>query len=191
MSTTSLQATKKTATRRSAKGVSPYIAQHDALQQRKLTVVPAAGAVWMPPGQRTTPKPAPFVYDMAFAFPTVDPGMRPFGSRILVQIARPQTRTAGGIELIPDTQDTQKWNAVVAKIVAIGPLAFKNRDTLQSWPEGDWCKVGDFVWTPQYGGQRHERPLPGTTEKIMFRLMDDLNMLGASTIDPLEVLSFL
>ncbi len=190
MSTKSSQATKKTATRRSGK--SAYIAQHDALKARRLTIVPPSdGGIWLPPSQRVAAAKPIFTYDLAYAFPAVDAGMRPFGSRILVQIARPMTRSAGGIELIPDTQDTQKWNAVVAKVIAIGPLAFHNRDTLAPWPEGDWCKVGDFVWTPQYGGQRHERPLPGTTEKIMFRLMDDLNMLGASTIDPLEVLSFL
>ena len=68
---------------------------------------------------------------LAEAFPAVNAGVQPFGSRVLVQIRTPRKVTKGGIILATDTKDTEKWNTQVAKVVSIGPLAFKNRDTQQ------------------------------------------------------------
>ncbi len=152
------------------------------------------GNLWKPPHLRdvSTAKPALKVptYDLAFAFPDVPSGLRPFGSRVVVQVRRSRTHTAGGIELTGDTQDTEKWNTVVAKVIAMGPLAFHNRDTLQPWPEGNWCSVGDFVWTPQFAGQRHERKTRDGGS-VHFRLINDLDLLGDCTIDPLDVIAFI
>lgn len=122
------------------------------------------------------------------AFPHADHGMQPFGSRVLIQVRTPREKSAGGIILTSETQDTEKWNTTIAKIIAIGPGAFKNRDTLQVWPEGEWCKVGDFVWAPKYGGQRHEVKIRGqSVQKAMFVTVNDLDLIGACTIDPLSV----
>ena len=74
------------------------------------------------------------------AFPEVDPGIRPFGSRVLVQIKTPKTKTKSGLFLGNDLVETEKWNTQTAKVISLGPLAFKNRDTMKAWPEGDWCK---------------------------------------------------
>ena len=74
------------------------------------------------------------------AFPAVEAGIQPFGSRVLVQIRTPRSTSAGGIILSTDTKDTEKWNTQVAKVISVGPVAFKNRTTLEAWPEGDWCK---------------------------------------------------
>ena len=87
---------------------------------------------------------------LAEAFPAVEAGIQPFGSRVLVQIRTPKSTSAGGIILSTDTKDTEKWNTQVAKVVSIGPVAFKNRTTLEAWPEGDWCQVGDFVRVAKY-----------------------------------------
>lgn len=125
------------------------------------------------------------------AFPAVDPGLRPYGSRVLVQLRQPPKKSAGGILLTIDTQDTEKWNTVVGKLVAIGPGAFRNRDTLQLWPEGEWAKVGQYLWCPKYGGQRHEPKIPGTDERAHFVVFDDLNLIGDYTIDPRDVMAFL
>ena len=88
------------------------------------------------------------------AFPTADPGAIPFGNRVLVQIRTPKKKSRGGIELIPEAVETELWNTQVARVVTLGPVAFRNRDTLEPWPEGDWCKPGDFVRVPKYGGDR-------------------------------------
>jgi co-chaperonin GroES (HSP10) len=124
------------------------------------------------------------------AFPAVEAGIVPFGSRVLVQIRTPKTTTAGGIILSTDTKDTEKWNTQVAKVISIGPVAFKNRTTLEDWPEGDWCKEGDFVRVAKYGGDRWEIPL-SNGESAMFVIFNDLDIIGKVTTDPLKVKAFI
>ena len=65
-----------------------------------------------------------FAYDSEEdAFPNTDPGVRPFGSRVLVQFRQAKMKTKGGIILAGETRDTEVWNTQVAKVVALGPLA--------------------------------------------------------------------
>ena len=127
--------------------------------------------------------------DLAIAFPEVDPGVTPLGSRVLVQIRTPETKTRGGIILTEGDQDTQHWNTTVAKVLAVGPLAFHNRDTAKLWPEGAWCKVGDYVRVPRYGGDRWKADAPGGS-KAYFILINDLDLLGLVTTDPLAIKAF-
>ncbi len=127
---------------------------------------------------------------LAEAFPDVDPGVQPFGSRVLVQIRTPRRITKGGIILSSETQDTERWNTQVAKVISVGPLAFKNRDTQQSWPEGAWCTAGDFVRVPKYGGDRWEVPV-NKNDSAMFVIFNDLDVIGQVTGDPLAVKAFI
>ena len=131
---------------------------------------------------------------IAEAFPAADAGVQPFGSRVLVQIRTPKTKTAGGLILHSESRDTEKWNTQVARVVSVGPLAFKNRDTMQSWPEGSWCKPGDFVRVPKYGGYRWEVPMgmkDGNNESAMFVIFNDLDIIGQVTGDPLAIKAFI
>lgn len=127
---------------------------------------------------------------LAEAFPEVDPGVQPFGSRVLVQIRTPRKMTRGGIILSSETQDTEKWNTQVAKVVSVGPLAFKNRNTQESWPEGAWCVEGDYVRVPKYGGDRWEVPI-NKNDVAMFVIFNDLDVIGKVTGDPLTVKAFI
>ena len=134
---------------------------------------------------------------LAEAFPAVDAGVRPFGSRVLVQIRTPRKVSKGGIIFSTGDQDTEKWNTQVAKIVALGPVAFKNRTTLEGWPEGEWCSIGQFVRVPKYGGDRWEVPVHGPKGVMgddvsaMFVLFNDLDLLGGVSVDPLSVKAFI
>ena len=123
------------------------------------------------------------------AFPVCDPGVYPLGSRILVQIRTPETKSKGGIILTESDKDTQMWNTTVAKVIATGPLAFHNRDTLKRWPEGDWCEVGDYVRVPRYGGDRWVTT-NSKGEKAYYILINDLDVLALVTTDPLELKAF-
>ena len=132
-----------------------------------------------------------FAYDdLDDAFPKVDPGIKPFGSRVLVQVRRAKRKTKGGIILADEARDTEQWNTQVARVVAMGPLAFKKRDTLEPWPEGNWVEIGSFVRAPKYGGDRW-----GVTyedgEEIIFVLVNDLDLLGLVTGAPLAMKAFL
>ena len=66
------------------------------------------------------------------AFPAVDPGAKPLGARVLVQLRRTKKATSAGIILVEETRETEKWNNMVAKVIEIGPLAFKKRDTMET-----------------------------------------------------------
>ena len=127
--------------------------------------------------------------DLDLAFPKADPGIKPLGSRVLVQIRTPETRSKGGIILTDNSSDTQMWNTQVAKVVAVGPLAFHNRNTAELWPEGAWCEVGDYVRAPKYGGDRWTSPAENGA-KAYWVLLNDLDILGVVTCDPLAIKAF-
>ncbi len=122
--------------------------------------------------------------DLEEAFPQVDPGMKPLGSRVLVQIKTAQERTKGGIILTNEDRSTEKWNTQIGKVVALGPLAFHNRDKMELWPEGAWVKVGDFVRVAKYGGDRFE------VDKALFVVFNDLDLIALVTSDPLAIKAF-
>ena len=87
-------------------------------------------------------------------FPDIDPGIDVAGDRVLVQLRREKTTSKGGIILVDETKATLRFNETVAKVRQIGSLAYKSPDTLEPWPEGPWCNVGDLVRTIKYGGDR-------------------------------------
>ena len=90
----------------------------------------------------------------AECFPDIDPGIDVAGDRVLVQLRREKTTRKGGIILVDETKATLRFNETVAKVKQIGSLAYKSPDTLEPWPEGPWCNVGDLVRTIKYGGDR-------------------------------------
>lgn len=124
------------------------------------------------------------------AFPVTDPGIEPFGSRILVQIRTPKKTTSSGIIIDTGSRETERWNTQVAKVIKVGPLAFKNRDTMASWPEGSWCAEGDFVRVAKYGGDRWEVSMPNG-DTAMFVIFNDLDIIGRVTGDPLAIRAFI
>jgi co-chaperonin GroES (HSP10) len=128
--------------------------------------------------------------DLQDAFPVVDPGAVPLGARVLVQMRLPKKRmTTSGIILAAETVDTEKAQNPVGKVVAIGPLAFKKRDTMESWPEGSWVDVGDFVRVPRWTGDRWEIQV-SKDDVVQFMLMNDHEIIAKLTSDPLEMRAF-
>lgn len=87
-------------------------------------------------------------------FPEIDPGVEILGDRVLVQLRREKITSKGGIILVDETRQTLRFNETVAKVRAIGPLAYRSPDDLTPWVEGPWCAVGDLVRTIKYGGDR-------------------------------------
>jgi co-chaperonin GroES (HSP10) len=87
-------------------------------------------------------------------FPVIDTGIDVAGDRVLVQLRREKSTSKGGIILVDETRQTLRFNETVAKVIQIGPLAYKSPEDLSPWPEGNWCNVGDLVRTIKYGGDR-------------------------------------
>jgi co-chaperonin GroES (HSP10) len=133
--------------------------------------------------------------DIAWAFPSVEPGAKPLGGRILVQLRRTKKKTtAGGIILVEETKEAEKWNNMVAKVIEIGPLAFKNRDTMASWPEGSWVVAGDYIRVPKWGGDRWEVKVDGEDQfedPALFMILNDHEIIAKVTCSPLEMRSFI
>lgn len=127
--------------------------------------------------------------ELAWAFPSVDSGAKPLGGRILVQLRRTKKKSHGGLILVNETKEAEKWQNMIAKVVEVGPLAFKHRDTMQSWPEGAWCQAGDFIRVPKWGGDRWEIPTD-EEEPALFAIFNDHEVIAKVTCDPLAFKAF-
>lgn len=128
------------------------------------------------------------------AFPVVDPLMLPYGARVLIQIRAVKEKvTSAGIVIPEETKETEKWNTMIGKVIAIGPLAFKKRDTMEPWPEGAWARVGDFVRVPKWGGDRWEVDFEqnGLKGRALFTFFNDHELIGKVTGDPLKIKAFI
>jgi len=126
--------------------------------------------------------------ELAWAFPDVSAGQAPLGGRVIVQLRRIKKK-AGMIIIVDETKENEKWNNMIGKVVALGPLAYKNRDTMESWPEGSWAQVGDFVRVPRWGGDRWERNDPSEDSKedpVLFMTINDHEVIAKITDDPLS-----
>ena len=133
---------------------------------------------------------------MAQAFPDVNPGQAPYGGRVIVQLRRIKKDVdMGHFKLIlpTETKENEKWNNMIGKVVAIGPLAFKNKDTMAPWPEGSWAQIGDYVRVPRWGGDRWERNVPGEDEKdpVLFMTLNDHELIAKITDDPLSFRTYI
>jgi co-chaperonin GroES (HSP10) len=116
---------------------------------------------------------------LADAFPIADPGLKPFGSDVLVQLRTPRLMSSGGIALVEESRETDQWNTQAAKVIALGPVCFCNRETLEAWPEGAWATPGMYVRVPKYGGDRWWVEVPGSVDgKALFVLFNDLDLKG-------------
>lgn len=124
------------------------------------------------------------------AFPNIDPGLEPFGERVIVMIKMPPKKTKGGLFLTLATQETDADTCQVAKIVSVGPLAFKHRTSGEQWVEGAWYKVGDHVRVPKYLGDRWAIKV-SDEDTVVFAVFKDLDIIGRITGDPLLMRSFI
>ena len=129
------------------------------------------------------------------AFPVLDPLMLPYGGRVLVQLRAVKEKvTSAGIYIPEETKQVEKWNTMVGKVIAIGPLAFRNRDTNEPWPEGAWAAIGDFVRVPKWGGDRWEIDFEderGAKGRALFTFFNDHELIGKVTGDPRSIKAFI
>ena len=133
--------------------------------------------------------------EMGWAVPRGGPGAKPRGGRILVQLRRAKKKaTKSGIILVAETKETEKWQNMVAKVIEIGPLAFRKRDSMEPWPEGSWCEAGDYIRVPKWGGDRWEVKVPGEDDledPALFMILNDHEVIAKVTGNPLEMKAFL
>lgn len=76
----------------------------------------------------------------------------PVGYRVLCAVPDIENKFEGTEILRPETQRQQEQFAtVVLFVVKLGPEAYKD---LNKYPNGPWCKEGDFIIARQYSGTR-------------------------------------
>ena len=104
---------------------------------------------------------------------------RPTGYRILILPFTQSSVTKGGIHLAKQTVDKERLATVVGYVVATGPDAYSDP---HKFPEGAWCKKGDWVIFGRYAGARFQ------IEGGDMRLLNDDEIL-ACIDDPEAILS--
>ena len=105
------------------------------------------------------------------AFPEIDPGVTPLGAKVLVQLRLVRKKTASGIILHEETKEFNRSVGQMAKVIKLGPISYRSRDTGEEWKEGAWVKPGDYVRAIKYGGDRFTRKLG--EEDIDFLILND------------------
>ena len=76
---------------------------------------------------------------------------RPVGDRMLIRQWSGEKKTKGGIILSDTTHEMIEMTTVVGLVIMLGDLCYK--DT-KKFPNGPWCKEGQFVIYGRYAGSR-------------------------------------
>jgi len=76
---------------------------------------------------------------------------KPTGWRILVLPFKMKEKTKGGVIIADTSLERQQLAAQCANVLAVGPDAYRDKDR---YPQGPWCKVGDWIVFARYAGSR-------------------------------------
>jgi chaperonin GroES len=106
---------------------------------------------------------------------------QPVGWRILVLPFKAQEKTKGGVILTDKTVEDSQLTASVALVLATGPDAYNDKE---KFPNGPWCKQGDWVVFGRYAGSRLR------IEGGEVRLLNDDEILG-TVESPEDVLTII
>jgi chaperonin GroES len=106
---------------------------------------------------------------------------KPVGWRILVLPFKAKEKTKGGVILTDKTVEDSQLTASVAMVLAVGDDAYQDKE---KFPNGPWCKQGDWVVFGRYAGSRMK------IDGGEVRLLNDDEILG--TVDnPEDILTIL
>ena len=75
---------------------------------------------------------------------------QPTGWRILVLPFKMGEKTKGGIHITESTLERQQVASTCGLVLAMGPNCYDK----EKFPEGPWCKKGDWVIFARYAGSR-------------------------------------
>ena len=78
---------------------------------------------------------------------------QPTGWRVLVMPYQGATKTQGGLHIPDEIRDREAVATVVAYVLKIGPLAYKDPDKFGS-DAAPWCAEGQWVCIGRYSGSR-------------------------------------
>lgn len=103
----------------------------------------------------------------------------PTGWRMMILPYRGKGKTAGGIYLPDKVVEDGQIQTVVGYVMKQGALCYKDES---KFPDGPWCKEGDWVIFARYAGSRFR------IEGGEVRILNDDEIL-ATISDPEDILS--
>nr|ASN63510.1 co-chaperonin GroES [uncultured virus] len=102
---------------------------------------------------------------------------QPTGWRVLVMPWSGPKKTAGGIILPDNSHEAIAVATTTAYVIKTGPLAYADKE---KFPNGPWCKDGDWVMFGRYAGSRFK------IEGGELRILNDDEII-ATILDPRDV----
>ena len=94
---------------------------------------------------------------------------KPTGWRLVVLPYRGVGKTKGGVLLTDKAVEEQQIASVCALVLEVGPDAYADKE---KFPNGPWCKKGDWVIIARYAGSRIK------IEGGELRILNDVEILG-------------
>jgi len=80
----------------------------------------------------------------------------PRGFKLLIEKPKPKDKTDGGILLPDQAIEAENYLSICAKLIAVGPLAWRDRETGERWKGGAWAEIGDWIIVPKFTQFRME-----------------------------------
>jgi co-chaperonin GroES (HSP10) len=93
----------------------------------------------------------------------------PAGYRLLIAMPEVSEKTEGGVFMPDQLKKAEETASIVGYVVKVGPEAYADA---AKFPNGPWCKEGDFILFRSYSGTRF---------RVMgkeFRLINDDTVEG-------------
>jgi chaperonin GroES len=103
---------------------------------------------------------------------------KPTGWRLLVLPFKMNEKTKGGIIMNESTLEKQQVGSQCGNVLAMGDACYTDKER---YPNGPWCKVGDWVIFARYAGSRIQ------IEGGEIRLLNEDEIL-ATVKDPEDIL---
>jgi co-chaperonin GroES (HSP10) len=75
----------------------------------------------------------------------------PTGYRILIALPEINEKTEGGVFMPDSLRSAEETASILGFVVKLGPAAYGDASR---FPDGPWCKEGDFVLFRSYSGTR-------------------------------------
>jgi|TARA_R100001244_G_scaffold49675_1_gene43854 co-chaperonin GroES (HSP10) len=103
---------------------------------------------------------------------------QPTGFRLVILPLMLKKKTEAGLHLTDETIEQAQITTNICKILKVGSDAYKDKER---FPNGPWCKEGDWVIIAKYAGSRI------TIEGGELRIINDDEIL-ATIDDPRDIL---
>ena len=86
------------------------------------------------------------------------------GYKLLIALTKVNEKTEGGLFIPDERRDAESTASIIGFVISMGSDAYKDE---RKFPNGPWCKEGDFVMFRSYSGTRFK------VRGEEFRLIND------------------